>query len=146
MEIHEHATPDKLERYTFLWSVARLVIAAVSLIVGGYPIAVKIIPIPLTYSLLTLCWIASGVSAVYLGYRWHTGGQKLFGTHDKRDRIAFLVLVISGINLGIVGLIGTNIGMSISGNKIVYLVTGILYLASAYHLHTRWKSHGERIF
>ncbi len=146
MELHEHASPDNLERYTFQWSIARLFIAAISLIVGGYPIAYKIIPIPITSSLLTLCWIASGVSAVYLAYRWYGNDQKLFGTHNKRDRIAFIVLVISGVNLGIVGLIGTNIGMSISGSKIVYIVTGILYLASAYHLHTRWKSHGERLF
>lgn len=146
MEIHEHATPDKLERYTFQWSLARLVIAAVSLILGGYPIAVKIIPIPLIYSLLNLCWIASGVSAAYLAYRWNSAGQRLFGTKDQKDRIAFFVLVISGINLGIVGLIGTNIGMSISRSSTVFIVTGILYLASAYHLHTRWKKHGERIF
>ncbi len=146
MDINEHTTPSKLEKYSFLWSEARLVLAAIALFIGGYPLATRVLPMSLTYNLLILCWIISGLASAYLAYRWYTGGRKVFGGNEKRDVVAFFVMVVSGINLGIVGLLGQNIGMSISSSKILFIVVGILYLASAYHLHVRWKANGEKIF
>jgi hypothetical protein len=35
MDLQEHSRPDALERYSFLWSEARLVVAAVALLIGG---------------------------------------------------------------------------------------------------------------
>lgn len=146
MDIKVHTSPSYLERYSFLWTEVRLVVAALSLIVGGYPIALRIIPIPLTGSLLVLCWVISGVASGYLGYRWYIGGQKLFGGSHMKDTVAFGVAVVSGINLGIVGLLGQNIGMSLLPSRIIFMFTGLVYLASAYWLYTKWKSHGEKVF
>lgn len=151
MDINDHTSPSKLERYSFLWSEARLVLAAIALFLGGYPLIIKLFGYgSFLYrpagALLTLSWIISGVSAVYLLYRWNAGGKKLFGGNDKKDLTAFMITVVSGINLGIVGLLGTNIGMNISSSKLVFIVVGVAYLASAYHLHKRWKAYGEKIF
>jgi uncharacterized membrane protein YuzA (DUF378 family) len=79
-------------------------------------------------------------------YRWNLSGQRLFGGKEQYDMYAFFVSVVSGINLGLVGLLGQNIGMSISSNKTVFMVAGLLYLASAWHLHKRWNASGKRIF
>ncbi|MFZ2620894.1 MAG: hypothetical protein WAX85_00645 [Minisyncoccia bacterium] len=146
MDIKIHTTPMKLERYSFLWSIIRLLLAAVALFIGGYPVALKIFPIPLTSSLLILCWLVSGIVSLYLVYRWNADGQKIFGKNETLDKVAFFVTVISGVNLGLVPILGTNIGMSISSNKMLFFVVGLIYLACAYHLIKRWKAHGEKIF
>lgn len=146
MDIKIHATPSKLERYSFLWSLLRLLIAAVSLIIGGYPIALRLLYLPLTSSLLTLSWIISGIASVYLAYRWNADGRKLFGGTETKDTVAFFAMVISGVNLGLVGLIGQNIGMNISSSKLVFIIVGVFYVICAYYLHTRWKAYGEKIF
>ena len=149
MDIKEHTQPAKLERYSFLWSEVRLVIAAVALLLGGIPPALYLLPIPALYGLiivlLKLAWIVSGAASAYLLYRWYIGGRKVFGGNDMKDNVAFFVSVISGINLGIVGLLGTNIGMARTSNYIVVVIGALLYLAAAYQLYTRWKSHGEKI-
>lgn len=149
MDIKEHTTPAKLEYYSFLWSEARLVIAAVALLVGGIPPIFLITPYSLNgivYSFLTIAWIISGVTAVYLLYRWYSGKQMLFGKKETLDTVAFLVMVVSGINLGLVGIMGTNIGMTILSNKIAFIVTALVYLAAAVHLYRRWNSSGKRLF
>lgn len=150
MDIKEHTHPDKLERYSFLWSEARLVVAAVALLLGGYPPVLYFLAFSPLYGivslLLKLAWIISGVAAGYLLYRWYTGGQKIFGGSDMKDNVAFFVSVISGINLGIVGILGKNIGMSMTSNYIVFVIVALLYLAAAYHLYTRWKAKGEKLF
>jgi hypothetical protein len=66
-----------------------------------------------TRILLIACWIISGVAAGYLLYRWYEGGQKLFGHKDHLDTVTFLVLCISGLNLGFAGVFGKNLGMTI---------------------------------
>ena len=143
-------SPDKLERYSFLWSEVRLVIAAFALLLGGVPPIVLILPLPglvgLVGLLLTLSWILSGVTALYLLYRWFQNKQRLFGGKAPRDTVAFFILVVSGINLGIVGVAELNIGMSITTNYFVFVITALLYLASAFHLHKRWKGFGKKIF
>ena len=150
MNINDHTTPDKLEKYSFLWSEVRLAIASISLIIGGYPVVYRLMP---SYSffrpisgLLALAWIISGLASVYLAYRWNKNGQKLFGVKDQKDTWIFFITVISGINLGFAGLIGRNIGMSILPIKIVFLAVGVVYIYCAYYLHKRWKSYGEKIF
>ena len=146
MDIKIHATPDRLERYSFLWSMARLFLAAGAMFIGGYPVATRILPIPLTGSLLILCWLISGIVSVYLAYRWNVDGQKLFGKKDTLDKAVFFVTVVSGVNLGLVPILSQNIGMSIAYGKGVFLITGLVYLYCAYHLLKRWKAHGERVF
>lgn len=150
IDLNKHLHPDRLERYSFLWSEARLVIASLALFLGGVPPVLKFFPIPAFYgliaSLLTLSWIISGIAAGYLIYRWHMAHHTVFGGKDNKDTGAFLVLAVSGINLGLAGILSTNIGMSITSNRIVFLAVGILYLLAAYHLYTRWKVRGEKLF
>ena len=142
MNIQEHTSAENIEKYSFLWSEARLVIAAVALFIGGQPPLLKILPG--AYGLLGLFWLVSGVAAGYLLYRWFKV-RTLFGAKEKLDLYAFFVMVVSGINLGLTPLVG-NIGMSLLYNKLVFLVVGVLYLASAYHLYRRWLANNKRIF
>jgi hypothetical protein len=150
MSFKNHTHPDALERYAFLWSEARLVVAAVALFIGGIPPILYFLPIPGLYGILSLglklAWLISGAASIYLAYRWYAGGQKLFGKNDMKDTVAFFVSVVSGINLGFVGLLGLNVGMSISSNYGLFVVVGLLYLASAAYLYQRWVSHGKRLF
>jgi hypothetical protein len=150
MDIKNHTTPAKLEYYAFMWSEVRLFVAALALFLGGYPPIIYFLPIPGLYGLLyvglKLAWLVSGIAAAYLLYRWHTGGQKLFGSKDTKDTVAFMVMCVSGINLGLVGVLGTNIGMSITSNYIVFVIASVAYLTAAYHLYNQWKAYGRKVF
>jgi hypothetical protein len=150
MNTNEFSNPAKLEKYSFLWSEARLFIAALALLLGGIPPLLFILPVPVLYRLvgliLTVSWIISGVVSAYLVYRWFNAGQKIFGGKNQKDLIAFAVNVISGLNLGIVGILGKNIGMSISSNRIVFVIVAIIYIWSAVHLYKRFKANGEKVF
>ena len=141
--------PHDLERYSFLWSEVRLLVAAVALLIGGVPPIYLIAPSGLfgiARMGLIACWIISGLTSLYLFYRWWQGGQKVFGKKDAKDTIAFLVLILSGLNLGLVPILGKNIGMSILSGRLVFLATAAVYLYVAYHLYSRWKSNGEKLF
>ena len=142
--------PNDLERYAFWWSEARLLIAAVALFLGGIPPIWYFIRIPALFGIiqpaLTLCWMVSGVASVYLLIGWWGNKQMLFGNSDRKDRVAFFVMIISGLNLGAAGLIGKNIGMSISSNYSIFLLVGALYVVSAIYLYSRWSSHGNKMF
>ncbi|MEK7180064.1 MAG: hypothetical protein AAB706_01175 [Patescibacteria group bacterium] len=149
MNQNEHLKPHMLERYSFLWSEARLIIASIALFIGGYPPILKITPLifySLVSSLLTIAWIISGIVSGYLLYRWNQNNKMLFGGKAQMDTVAFFVNIVSGFNLGITGLIGTNIGMSISSNYYLFVLVGIIYIFSAMHLFKRWKASGEKIF
>ena len=150
MSYEKHLQPHNLERYAFLWSEARLVVAAVALFIGGIPPVLYFLPISGLYPLVTLglklSWLISGVASAYLLFRWQSGGQHLFGHKDTKDLVAFMVSAVSGINLGFVGLIGTNIGMSITSNYFVFVITALAYLASAAYLYQRWSAHGQKVF
>ena len=136
-----------LERMSFMWSEARLLIAALALFLGGVPPIIEFAGwLPGVGLGLTLAWVISGLASLYLAYRWFSAGEKIFGTGNSRDLLAFTVLVVSGINLGLAGVLGRNIGMSISSSYIVFIVVGLLYLWSAYYLWKRWKKHNERLF
>jgi len=62
------------------------------------------------------------------------------------DMAALGVSIVSGINLGLTGILGRNIGLGISANTVILIVVGIVYLAAAYRLYTRWSSFGKKIF
>ena len=140
--------PRELERYSFLWSEVRLLVAAIALIIGGVPPIYLVAP-PSLFGVarlgLIVCWIVSGLASLYLLYRWWNNGQKVFGKKDNHDLVAFLVLVISGINLGLAGLLGRNIGMSVLSGRLIFLLAAAVYLYVAYYLYTRWKASGESI-
>lgn len=148
MDFKQHSQPERLERYSFLWSEIRLVLAAIALFLGGVPPLYALVPAPsgLISSLLTLCWIISGLAAVYLLYRWFQNKQLLFGRKESRDTAAFMVLVISGINLGLAGIIRQNIGMNITSAQFIFVIVGIIYLAVAAYLYRRWKESGQKLF
>ena len=144
MDIKEHTTPKNLFKYAFMWNQVRLVVAAASLIVGGFPVALRIFSSSnsMVGSLLTLSWIISGVAALYLLYMWFQSGKKLWGGSERTDVAAFWVAIISGLHLGIAGILGTNIGMTVIPSTfltLVMLVAGVLYLWSAWHLYNRSK-------
>lgn len=143
--------PHDLEKWSFYWSEMRLLIAAVALLLGGIPPVLLVFSFaPFLYGfiglLLKLAWLLSGAAALYLGWRWTKAHQHLFGKKDRNDLIAFGVLVVSGVNLGLTGLLGSNIGMMISHNRFVFMLVAVLYLWAAWHLWTRWKSHGKHFF
>jgi hypothetical protein len=149
MDIKHHTSPQKLESYSFIWSGVRLVVAAVALFLGGIPPVFMIVPWGLfraTAFVLQLCWILSGVASGYLLYMWNQSGQKVFGGKRKHDVWAFLVMVVSGFNLGIAGLFGQNIGMSITRSRIVFVIVGVVYIVSALHLYNRYIAHGKKLF
>lgn len=150
--IKTHTHPNKLEWYSFMWSQARLVLASIALFIGGIPVLWKFMSssssvFGLANSLLGLSWIISGLASAYLLYRWNIGGQKLFGKKERMDSIAFFVSIISGFNLGLAGITGNNIGMSISGmSQILFVITGIVYIATMVYLHKQWNANGKKMF
>ncbi len=149
MDIKEYTNPHTLEYYSFAWSEVRLIVAAVSLIAGATPIIFTFVGGALSvfvFSLLKICWIISGAASAYLLYRWSVTGKKVFGGTDKKDMIAFFVSVVSGLNLGVTGIMGKNFGMLILQLNIVYALAGIAYLVCAWHLFTRWKAYGQKLF
>lgn len=144
-----HTSPEKLTRYSFFWSEARLVIAAVSLIFGATPIVYTIAPFSFIIQLIMLAWIISGLASLYLLYRWFSDGWKVFGGKNKTDIVAFAIMVISGINLGIAGLALGNIGMKLTPPAVftvVMIITGLVYLWTAYHLWRRWSATNGALF
>jgi hypothetical protein len=138
----------QLEKYSFLWSEVRLVIAAIALLIGGVPPIFLIAPpamSALTVLGLKTAWVISGLASGYLLYRWYDGGQKVFGGKDHKDTLAFLVLVISGLNLGFAGVFGKNLGMTITTNRVVFLLVAALYAYVAWHLWMRAQKHGGKL-
>ena len=150
MNIQEYTKPEKLEKYSFFWSIARLFIASVALFLGGFPPILKIVPsnfYSLTSSLLTICWVISGLASAYLVYAWIQKGKTVFGGKDKKDLTAFWLMIITGFNLGITGIFSSNIGMNIAGgNKIIFIITGFIYIITAVYLIKRYTASGKKLF
>lgn len=150
MNFQEHAKPENLLKYSFIWSEIRLIIASVALFLGGIPPLIRLNPFSGLYeilgTLLTLCWIISGITSGYLIYRWNIGGRILFGRKNTIDTVTFFVMIVSGFNLGIAGLFKTNIGMSISSNDVLFVAVGLLYLFSVWHLFKEWKRFNKKLF
>jgi hypothetical protein len=146
MDLKTFLSPAQMERNSFLWSEARLVVASVALFLGGVP-PILLLPGGASFAgLLKLAWIISGVASGYLAYRWLSAKQRIFGGKNQTDLAAFAVSVLSGLNLGWTGLAGYNVGMSIVTNRFVFIVAGVLYLLAAAHLWKRWKAHGEKLY
>jgi hypothetical protein len=150
-KLSPHLEVSRLDRYTFLWSEARLVIASVALFLGGVPpLWFLVSGMPALFWLirpiLTLSWIISGAVSVYLVYRWNQSGQKVFGGNAKYDVWAFWVNVVTGFNLGIAGLFGRNIGMTLAPFYGIFILTGLVYLATAAYLYSRWNKSGQKLF
>lgn len=150
MRFHEYTTPEALARFAFYWSEARLVIAAVALFLGGIPPVIYFLPVPgllrVVSPLLALSWLLSGIVSAYLLYRWNQGGKKVFGGRNQRDLTAFFLTVVTGLNLGLVPIVGSNIGMSLSSSKGVFVLAGIVYILVALYLWKRWTQNGEKLF
>lgn len=125
-------------------------LGAVALLLGGIPPALFLVRVSGLYglvsALLTLSWIISGLASGYLVYRWNKAGRLLFGAKKILDSYAFWVSVASGLNLGVTGVFGQNIGMSINSNRIIFTIVAILYLLSAAYLYKRWARNGQKIF
>jgi hypothetical protein len=124
--------PHQLERYSFLWSEVRLVIAAVALFIGGVPPLLLLFPAASLASVLVilkLAWLISGAASIFLLYRWYTEGQRVFGGKDMYDTLAFFVCVVSGLNLGLTGLIGQNVGMTLAPSPLLFSLAALVYLA-----------------
>jgi uncharacterized membrane protein YuzA (DUF378 family) len=60
--------------------------------------------------------------------------------------LAFLLLILSGLNLGFAGVFGLNLGMNITRNPIIFFIIGILYLFAAYQLWTSYQKNKRKIF
>ncbi len=145
--IAKNMSKHNLDKYSFLWSELRLVVAALALFLGGIPPALKVFGYSsAVLSLLKFSWIISGVASAYLIYRWKQNNKNLFGVKVQKDFNIFLVSIISGLNLGVAGLLGTNIGMNISSAYLIYVIVGLIYLYSAFYLWSRFKTHGARLF
>lgn len=149
-------SPETLLQYSFLWSLIRLPIAALALFLGGIPPVLYFIRVPALYgligSLLAVAWFISGFASLYLTYRWNKAGHTVFGGKNSLDVAAFLICVVSGINLGLAAAVSRNLGMQLAGiggpslRTLLFYATGALYIASAYHLHKRWKERSEQLF
>jgi len=140
-----------LDLWSFYWSEARLVVAAAALVLGGIPpIFYLVSAVPVLYGVVALvlkiAWFISGGVSVYLLYRWVRNSYMVFGRSDNFEIAAFLVSVVSGLNLGVAGLLGANIGMSISSNYLLFLITAAVYLVSAGYLWSRWSAYGRKLF
>ena len=148
MNINDHTTPEKLERYAFMWSIARMVIASVSLFFGAVPIALRIFDYQLGF-FVQLAWLISGIASIYLGYMWYKNKKSIFGANHQNDTIFFLILVITGINLGYT-ITGYNFGMSFAYSLpltwLIFKLTALGYLYVAYNLWKKWKAHDEHLF
>ena len=137
---------EKLECWSFWWSEIRLIIAAIALFLGGVPPVLKLLPgMPLVGAVLTICWIVSGVASLYLLYLWW-GHWRVFGGKDTADVVAFLIMCVSGLNLGFAGIFGRNIGMQINSSYAVFVLVALVYLVTAFYLNQRWRSNGKRVF
>jgi hypothetical protein len=141
--------PKVFDKLCFWWSEVRLGIAAVALFIGGVPpiyLVVQPSLYPFVGILLKIAWIVSGLTAGYLLYRWYDTGQKLFGHKDHRDLLSFLVVVLSGMNLGFAGLFGQNLGMTVTSSHLVFIVVGFIYIFSAWKLWNGYRTNKSKIF
>ena len=138
--------PDELERYSFLWSEARLLTAAVALFLKGVPPLFLLSSAPIALIALKIAWIISGAAAGYLLYRWVNSDLKVFGSDDIKDKITFLICVVTGLHLGVMGLTGINIGFQITKNPAVLFVVAIIYVVTALYLFWRWSTLGRKLF
>jgi hypothetical protein len=145
--LQSHA--DTLTTYAFFWTLARLCISVVALLIGSPPALILFSFEPaygFAWLFLRLSWIISGVAASYLLYRWLTAKGYVFDKATRKDTIALAVAIVSGLNLGFAGLFGTNIGLSFFTAYLFWLIGAGFYAWSAHHLFTRFRQSGNKLF
>ena len=146
-KLDSHA--DALGNAAFLWSEARLIIAAVALVVGSPPLLL-FFPIAPIYGLLVLSvklsWIVSGAASLYLLYRWSGAKWYVFGKAGRNDVIAFIIMIVSGMNLGVTGIIQVNPGLTFFSGYMFSLIAAVAYVWAAYRLYLAWDASGRRVF
>ena len=146
--MEEHMTPAKLERYAFFWLIGLLALSAIAMLLGARPLAHVVFGYSSNSinSLLNLSWIISGVAALFLAYQWTKHSKQVFGGNDKKDLAAFLIMLLTGFNLGIYGILGQNYILNINDSFAYLIILSALCIWSGYHLWTRWTESGERVF
>jgi uncharacterized membrane protein YuzA (DUF378 family) len=153
MDFKKLTQPDSLEKWSFLWSIVRMCSGTVSFLLGGFPFLQWLLPAGSPFVLfrivggfITLTWIISGVVTGYLLYRWFTAGKMLFGQKNRLDLVAFAVLIVSGINTGLAGLISWNIGLSILRFYPMLVVAALIDISAAGYLLWKWNKSGRKLF
>ena len=153
MDIQEHTTPERLLRYAFLWSIARMMIGAVSLFFGVMPVLYRLMS-SAANTPLTLAYLITLAASGYLVYLWFSKHDKrVFGDDDMKDKVAFLIMSVTGLNLGLSAIINDNIGIGLMQTvfsydlgELLFKAVAVIYLAVAYYLWKRWKENGEELF
>lgn len=151
-EQNQQTAAERIEYYAFMWSMARMALAAIALLLGGMPLAVyvsQLIDASFAYEivrpLLSLSWILSGLAALYLLYRWSLNEYRIFNSTDRNKRIAIIVLIVSGINLSLTPILSKNIGISIAFGapfyQLILYAGAAVYLWVLFSLWTAWKKH-----
>ncbi len=146
-KLQAHA--DTLTTLAFFWTLARLGISMVALVIGSPPVLLFFSFAPaygFAWLFLRLSWILSGVTAAYLLYRWFNAKGYVFDKATRKDMIALGIAIVSGLNLGVTGLIGTNPGLSVFSAYLFALVAAGAYAWTAHHLYQRFQQSGHKLF
>ena len=147
MQMAELMQPHNLEKYSFYWLIASLALTVISLLMGGSPIAMTVFGYGALVSLLLkISWILSGAAGGYLLYRWYTAERTLFGEKRNQDLAAFMVATITGVNIGIYGIIQQNILMMMFMASIFNTIGAVLYVVVVIYLWRRWQESGGNLF
>lgn len=147
MDIASHTTSSNLQRYSFFILLALLVLSAGALFLGGRPPVTLITGnSSMAWSLLNVSWIVSGAAAVYLGYQWLQHNKQIFGDNDTKDTVAFGFMILSGLNIGILGVLNINLYFQLVAGYVAFIITGAASLACAGYVFKRWQESGETLF
>lgn len=141
-----HLKPGNLERCAFYWLWGLLLVSALALLVGVNQPHPKFFR-PLYWPMQELAWLLSGIAAVYLVYRWQQADRQLFPDGKihfvNKDKLAFWLMILTGLNVGLTSVIGHNIFLSLFWDRLIHGVVMIACLAAAYHLHLRYHAVGS---
>ena len=137
----DYMNPANLVRYAFYWTMAQMAITVLALLMGGYPPVFYILGYGSLVTLgLKLAWIMSGAAAAYLLYRCYKNKHKIFTKETPYDKPAFLFAIITGLNLGVVGLLNKNIAMMITSSGVIYNLVAVAYVVAIIYLWRRWSA------
>ena len=70
----------------------------------------------------------------------------MFGGKNSLNTTVFFVMVISGLNLGITGITGSNIAFSIFSSSLFLMPGAVIFLVTAVFLAVRWNASGKKLF
>jgi len=97
------------------------------------------------WSLLDIAWIVSGIAAGYLVYEWLQHSRQVF-RGNRNATYAFWFMILTGVNVGIAGILGPNLFLNIFSSSLFHYVTGALCLFAAIYLFIAWRRSGGVIF